>query len=110
MPAEENASAHSSSISTAVGPRGGTASSPITSMSSKALSALARPQLRRQPLRVLAVGGDDSSHQLVANHVLLAKANELDALDVLQHVRHDDQTRVLLPRQVDLRDVAGHDG
>src|SRR5450631_4001466 len=113
MPAEESASAHSSSISTALGPPSGASDSmPMTSISSMQCAgsgALARTQLGRHPLLVLAVGGDDPPHELVADHVLLTEADELDPLDVLEHVGDDDQTGVLLAGQVDLRDVTGHD-
>ena len=66
-------------------------------------------QLGRQPLRVLVVGGDDPPHELVADDVLLAEADELDALDPVEDLADDDEAGVLLARQVDLGDVAGDD-
>src|SRR5579884_506954 len=100
MPAEARARAHNSSTSCAVGPSaspsdppGATPSIPITSTSSiltalpsrpvprsPGLRSLAGPQPRGQLLGVLVVRRHDAAHQLVADHVLLAKAHELDAL------------------------------
>src|SRR5438270_12266093 len=68
-----------------------------------------RPQLRREALCVLVVGGDDPLYELVAHDVLLAEADELDPLDLLEHVGDHDQPRVLLAREVDLCDVSGDD-
>ena len=94
MPAEESASAHSSSSSTPWAPRvaarlpGATASIPITSISSTRSSRpIAYARLRgrssgAEPLRVLGVGGDDPPDELVADDVLLAEADELDPLDL----------------------------
>ena len=69
----------------------------------------ARPQLGRGALGVLVVGGDDPAHELVADDVLLAEADELDPLDVLEDVADHDEPRVLVAREVDLGDVAGDD-
>ena len=65
-------------------------------------------QLGRAALGVLVVGGHDLAHELVAHDVLVAEAHELDALDRGQDVADDDQARLVLARQVDLGDVAGH--
>ena len=73
------------------------------------LRALSRVQLRCEPLGVLVVGGDDPAHELVADHVLLTEADEVDALHRLEDLRNDDQARILFARQVDLGDVAGDD-
>src|ERR1700724_1234608 len=73
------------------------------------LRALARSQLGSEPLRVLVVGGDDPLYELVTDDVLLAEADELDSLHLVQNVSNDHQARVLLAREVDLGDVAGHD-
>ena len=68
------------------------------------------PRRRRaRALGVHVVGLDDPLHELVAHDVLAAEADELDALDPVEDVADDDQPRLLLARQVDLRDVAGHD-
>src|SRR5680860_962227 len=68
---------------------------------------------RRLPGRpafgVLAIGGDDPLHQLVADDVLAAEADEGDVLDLAEDVADDDQARALVGRQVDLGDVAGDD-
>ena len=55
------------------------------------------------------VGLDDPLHELVADDVLGAEAHELDPLDLLEHVPHDDQPRLLLAGKVHLGDVAGDD-
>src|ERR1700741_3620060 len=102
IPAEDSASAHSSSSSTAVGGWVGldsTTSMPITSTSSTGarsslLGSLTRAQLRGRPLSVLVVGGDDPPHELVAHDVLLAEPHELDALHLLEDVGDDDQPGV----------------
>src|SRR5581483_5903980 len=109
IPAEARASVHSSSTSMPVGSATAAASSPITSMSSNglALRPLARPELRGETLCVLVIRSDDAAHELVTNDVLLAEADELNPLHVTEDVRHNDQTRVLLTRQVDLRHVTG---
>src|SRR5680860_895589 len=66
---------------------------------------------RRLPGRpafgVLAIGGDDPLHQLVADDVLAAEADEGDVLDLAEDVADDDQAGALVGRQVDLGDVAG---
>ena len=61
------------------------------------------------PLGVLAVGRDDPLHQLVADDVLAAEADEGDVLHLVEDVAHDDQAGALVGRQVDLGDVAGDD-
>ena len=66
-------------------------------------AAGARPPVA---LGVRVVGLDDPLHELVAHDVLAAEAHELDVLDRVEHVADDDQPRLLLARQVDLRDVA----
>src|SRR5438105_3883438 len=68
-----------------------------------------RPQLGREPLRVLVVGGDDPLHELVAHDVLLAETDELDPFDLLEHVGDHDQPRILLAWEVDLCDISGDD-
>src|SRR5919199_2151926 len=112
-PADASASATSRSTSGAGGASG--PPSPMTSTSSKALcpaavrGALGRAQLRRGALGVLVVGLDDPLHEAVADHVVAAEPDELDALDVAQDVAHDDEAGALVARQVDLRDVARDD-
>ena len=62
------------------------------------------------PLRVLVVGGDDPAHELVADHVLLAEADEADVLDTIEDLRDGAEPGGLVARQIDLGDVAGdHD-
>ena len=110
MPAEANASAHSSSTSTALGPVGRDGVDPdhLDVEHRAAPSARLRgAQLGRRALGVLVVGRDDPPHELVADDVLLAEAHEVDSLDRLEDVRDDDQARILLAGQVDLGDVAG---
>ena len=58
-------------------------------------------------LGVRVVGLDDPLHELVADDVLAAEADELDPLDRVQDVADDDQAGLLLARQVHLGDVAG---
>jgi hypothetical protein len=58
---------------------------------------------------VQAVGLDDALDDLVAHDVLMTEANECDAVDPGEDVAHLDEPGRLLARQVDLRDVAGHD-
>ena len=58
---------------------------------------------------VLVVGGDDPLHELVADDVVAAEADELDAVDAGEDVAHDHEPGLLVARQVDLRDVAGDD-
>ena len=70
---------------------------------------MARGDLGRGALGVLLVGLDDPLHEPVADDVLAAEPDELDALDLADDLGHDDQPRLLLPRQVDLGHVAGHD-
>src|SRR5436305_400628 len=106
MPAEDSTSTHSSSISAALGPPAASSRTPITSTSNNS-SSLARAELGRQPLRVLVVRGDDPTDQLVSHDVLVAEADEIDALDPAEHVGDDDQAGIVLARQVDLRDVPG---
>src|SRR5918994_2121937 len=105
MPADAAASAHASTI------RASGSASPITSTSNKLgrAAALGRPQLLGRALLVLVVRGDDPLHELVADDVLAAEVDELDAVDALEDVVDHDQPRFLVARQVDLRDVAGHD-
>src|SRR4051794_267898 len=55
----------------------------------------------------LAVGGDDSLNQLVADHVLAAEANEVDVLDAGEDVPDLDQAGPRAFLEVDLRDVPG---
>src|SRR5712691_1063826 len=57
----------------------------------------------------LAVGGDDPLHQLVADDVLAAEADEVDVLDPGEDVAHLDQARPRALLQIDLGDVSGHD-
>src|SRR5436305_14740450 len=112
MPALDSASAHSSSVSTAVGPPLGTDSIPRTSISSTSavdLRPLARTQLGSRSLRGVVVCRDDPPHELVAHDVLIAEAHEVDPFHVLEDLRHHHQARIVLARQIDLRDVAGHD-
>src|SRR5450755_3536616 len=102
IPAEESASAHSSSSSTAVGPLSVETSIPITSTSSirRFLRALTGPQLGRQALGVLVIGGHDPPHELVAHDVLVAETHELHVLHVVKDVGHRDQPGRLLAREV----------
>src|SRR6185312_12784249 len=58
-------------------------------------------------LRVMFVGLHDPLHQLVPDHILVTETDEGDAVDLAEDVLHLDEPRGLLPRQVDLRDVAG---
>ena len=48
-----------------------------------------------------AVGGDDPLDQLVANHVGVAEADELDVLDRGEDLADDDQSRTLARGKVD---------
>src|SRR4051812_10051810 len=57
----------------------------------------------------LAVGGNDPLHQLVADYVLAAEADEVDVLDPGEDVAHLDQAGGRSPLQVDLGDVTGDD-
>src|SRR5688572_32067620 len=50
---------------------------------------------------------DDLLHQLVPDDVLLVEEDELDPLDVLDHLHRFDEARGAARRQVDLGDVAG---
>src|SRR3954447_2777692 len=102
MPAEEAARAHASRTV------GSGMAAPMTSTSSTA-APVGRPQVRRRVLRVLGVGRDDALHELVADDVLAAEAHEVNALDALEDVPDDQQAGLLLAREVDLRDVTGHD-
>src|SRR5215203_3711602 len=76
-----------------------------------------RSRTRRRPVfgasallaAVLVVGGDDPLHQLVADHVLAAEADEGDVLDIAEDVADGNQAGALVGRQVDLGDVAGYD-
>ena len=58
-------------------------------------------------LGVLAVGGDDALHELVADDVVGAEADEADVGDRGEDLADDDQAGALVARQVDLGDVAG---
>src|SRR4051794_34426984 len=69
----------------------------------------AAAQIGRLPRGVLVVGRDDPLHELVPDNVLGLEADELDVVDVLEDLRHDQQTGALIALEVDLRDVAGHD-
>ena len=62
----------------------------------------------RELLFVLAVGGDDALHELVAHDVLAGEVDELDVGDAVEDVAHLPEAGRAL-RQVDLRDVAGDD-
>src|SRR6476619_3302609 len=87
--------------------------SPITSTSSNDLcgpaTRLGGPQLRGGALGVLVVGGDDALDELVPHDVLAAEVHELEAVDAPEDVVDHDQARLLVAREIDLRDVAGHD-
>src|SRR5215212_5912997 len=100
--------------------RAGRRSSSGTSMRSISIRAAGGPlalltpglglsERRRLLLGVLVVCGDDPLHQLVADHVLAAEADELDALHLLEDLADHDEPGALVARQVDLRDVARHD-
>src|SRR6185503_9326736 len=65
--------------------------------------------LRARLLRVELVGLDDPLDELVADDVLVAEADEGDALDRAEDVLDLDQAGRLLAREVDLGDVAGDD-
>src|SRR3954453_2282537 len=104
--AEARAMPTSRSISASCGASGG---APRTPTSTKAARLIRRPQPRRERARVVVVGLDDALDQAVAHDVLAAEADELDAVDLLEDVRDDDQARLLVARQVDLRDVARDD-
>src|SRR5439155_25799262 len=67
------------------------------------------PKLRAGLLRMPAVGLDDPLYELVPDNVLVAEADEGDAVERAEDVLHLDQTGRLLPRKVDLRDVPGDD-
>jgi len=54
-------------------------------------AALGLAGLPAIPALGLAVGGDDSLNQLVADHVLAAEANEVDVLDTGEDVPDLDQ-------------------
>src|SRR5436190_20340770 len=58
---------------------------------------------------MLLVRLDDPLHELVADDVLVAELDERNAVDRGEDLAHLDQPGCLLPRQVDLRHVAGHD-
>src|SRR5439155_19055548 len=64
-----------------------------------------RPRL----LGVELVGLDDPLDELVPDDVLVPELHEPDPFDVREDLAHLDQPRRLLAREVDLRDVAGHD-
>src|SRR6187401_2446490 len=57
---------------------------------------------------VLIVGSDDPLHELVADDVLAAEADEGDVLDVAEDVADRDQAGALVGRQIDLGDVTSH--
>src|SRR5215207_4759350 len=57
----------------------------------------------------LAVGGNDALHELVADDVLAAEADEVDVLDPGEDVADLDQSRPRSLLQIDLRDVTGDD-
>src|ERR1700747_1905368 len=102
MPARAAAARHSSRTPAASGRSGraGRARRPRTSTS--IISAIAA-------LGVLVVGLDDALDEFVAHDVLGAEGDELDVVELREHVPDDDQSRALLGRQVDLRDDAGDD-
>src|SRR3954451_22755384 len=107
MPADASAIVASRSTS-AAGSSGGAPSTSTSSATSRP-AAVRRPQPRRLARVVLLVGVDDALHELVAHDVLAAEANEVDALEPLEDLGHDDEPRVLVAREVDLRDVARDD-
>src|SRR4051794_18905004 len=93
MPAVPSASAASSRT------RSSGRASPMTSTSSTA------PDAGRRALGMVGIRLDDALHDLVAHDVLVAEVRDADALDPAQDLPHLDQSRALLARQVDLRDV-----
>src|SRR5579884_200910 len=108
MSAEESARMHSSRTSSAVGPSRSSSSIPSTS-TSRSGTPFRRTELRSQPFGVLVVGRDDPPHELVTDDVLVAEVDEGDALDAVEDLVHDEQARLLVGRQVDLRHVSGDD-
>src|SRR5581483_11221472 len=58
---------------------------------------------------VLLVGLDDPLDELVPHDVLVTELDELDPLDVVEHVANVHEPGALLARKIDLRDVAGDD-
>src|SRR4029077_16154762 len=66
--------------------------------------------LRARLLRVQLVRLDDPLDELVADDVLVAEADEGDAVDRAEDVLHLDQTGGLLAGEIDLGDVAGDGG
>src|SRR5215831_12441656 len=60
-------------------------------------------------LRVQLVRLYDPLHELVPDDVFVAEANEGDPVDRAEDVLHVDESGRLLPREVDLRHVAGDD-
>src|SRR4051812_20246370 len=101
MPADPRAIA-ASSCTRACG-----SSSPSTSTSSTARRR--RPDPGRRPLGVLGVGLDDPLHDLVAHDVLVAEVDHADAVHAAQDLADLDESRALVAREVDLRDVAVDD-
>src|SRR6266487_3041698 len=69
-------------------------------------SAPLLPTRRAGLLGVALVRLDDALHELVADDVLVAELDELDAVDAAEDIAHLNQPGRLLARQVDLRDIA----
>src|SRR5688500_16518231 len=59
--------------------------------------------------RVGVIGLDDLLHQLVPDDVLVVEVDDADAVDFADDLERLDQPRQLRVRQIDLRDIAGHD-
>src|SRR5204863_5196646 len=83
-------------------------SMPLRFETSTAITSLSAP-LGAGLLCVKPVGLDDPLYELVPDHVLVPEANEGHTVQRAEDVLHLDQARGLLPRQVDLRHVSGHD-
>src|SRR3954447_21605719 len=103
IPAEASAIAVRRSISRA------DSSSGARSTSTSSTAPVRRAQTGRLAGAVLVVGVDDPLDELVADDVLTAEAHEVDVLEALEDLADHDEPRLLVARQVDLRDVAGHD-
>src|SRR3954471_20100765 len=102
IPAEASAIAVRRSISRA------DSSSGARGTSTSSTAPVRRAQTGRLAGAVLVVGVDDPLDELVADDVLTAEAHEVDVLEALEDLADHDEPRLLVARQVDLRDVAGH--
>src|SRR5262245_56378764 len=104
-----------SSMPSAMSTRRASSSAPCSStkvpllFSTTTVTTASLPTLRAGLLRVLAVRLHDALDELVPDNVLVAEADERDAVERAEDVLHLNQARRLLARQVDLGHVARDD-